>query len=329
VPSPSYELARCIVCGHTDAEVVATTDEIRAEVEWLWKYHQQRLKSEIPAQRLVDRVAFSEPRAFRLVRCNECGLLYRNPVERPAELTEFYARSTFPPDVLRSLHDTQRKALRVQARELREALGRPGTGLEVGSYVGAFLAAARDEGLQVEGLDINPAVNEFTRSLQFTVHDGELSTFSSTRTFDAVAIWNTFDQLADPRGSVHSAHKLLRDGGVLALRVPNGAFYAAARTSLTRGNPVKRSIARAMLAQNNLLTFPYRWGFTPPSLTRLLLDQGFAVKRIRGDVLVPIADEWTRRWARVEEIVIKRTIAAAVSLVRFRAPWFEIYAKRE
>jgi hypothetical protein len=71
-----------------------------------------------------------------------------------------------------------------------------------------------------------------------------------------------------------------------------------------------------MLAQNNLLTFPYRWGFTPPSLTRLLSDQGFAVKRIRGDVLVPIADEWTRRWARVEEIVIKRTIAAAVSLVR-------------
>jgi hypothetical protein len=53
------------------------------------------------------------------------------------------------------------------------------------------------------------------------------------------------------------------------------------------------------------------------------------VKRIRGDVLVPIADEWTRRWARVEEIVIKRTIAAAVSFFGARAPWFEIYAKRE
>jgi len=46
-------------------------------------------------------------------------------------------------------------------------------------------------------------------------------------------------------------------------------------------------------------------------------------------VLVPIADEWTRPWARVEEIVIKRTIATAVSFFGARAPWFEIYAKRE
>ena len=75
--------------------------------------------------------------------------------------------------------------------------------------------------------------NAFTRSLGFTVHDGELTTFATDQTFDAVAIWNTFDQLADPRGSLHAASKLLRDGGILAVRVPNGAFYAAARRVLT------------------------------------------------------------------------------------------------
>ena len=51
-----------------------------------------------------------------------------------------------------------------------------------------------------------------------------------------------------------------------------------------------RAAARAVLAQNNLLTFPYRWGFTPQSLTRLLSETGFSVRRIRGDVLVPVAD---------------------------------------
>jgi hypothetical protein len=129
VPNPSYELARCIVCGHTDAEVVATADDIRAEVEWLWEYHQKRLKSEIPAQRLVDRVAFSEPPPFRLVRCNECGLLYRNPIERPAELTEFYARSTFSPDVLRSLHDTQRKDASRTGASAARGVGSAGNGV--------------------------------------------------------------------------------------------------------------------------------------------------------------------------------------------------------
>jgi SAM-dependent methyltransferase len=329
VPSPSYELARCAVCGHTDADVIADSDDIRREVELLWEYHQHRLKAQTPTPRLMDRVAFSEPPPFRLVQCRQCGLLYRNPIERPHELAEMYGRNTSTPDVLRALHDTQLPALRVQARALRGALGRAGSGLEVGCYVGAFLSAARDEGLQFQGLDINADANAFTRSLGFTVHDGELTSFATNQTFDAVAIWNTFDQLADPRGAVHAAHKLLRENGVFAVRVPNGAFYTAVRRSLVRGNSATRAIARAMLAQNNLLTFPYRWGFTPRALTQLLSETGFVVQRVRGDVLVPIADEWTRPWARVEETLIKRSMALAVAFDESRAPWFEIYAKRE
>ena len=85
-------------------------------------------------------------------------------------------------------------------------------------------------------------------------------------------------------------------------------------------------VARALLAQNNLLTFPYRWGFTPHSLRRLLEGAGFAVTRMRGDVLVPIADEWTRPWARIEESLIKRVVASVANSKVEWAPWFEVYA---
>jgi 2-polyprenyl-3-methyl-5-hydroxy-6-metoxy-1,4-benzoquinol methylase len=328
VPSPSYELGRCIVCGHTDACVIADADAMRAEVELLWEYHARRLKPETPTDRLMDRVAFSEPPPLRLVQCVECGLLYRNPVERIEELTEIYARTTPSPDVLRSLHETQLAAVRTQARELRETLGRGGSGLEVGSYVGAFLEVARDEGLNVEGLDINPEVNEFTRSLGFVVHDGELAMFAPGRVFDAIAIWNTFDQLADPRAAVHAARGLLSESGILAVRVPNGEFYARLREQMMNGSKVTRAAARAVLAQNNLLTFPYRWGFTPDSLRRLVEEAGFAIDHFRGDVLVPISDEWTKSWARVEETLIKRTLGAVASLGEVAAPWFEVYARR-
>jgi SAM-dependent methyltransferase len=324
----SYQLQRCVVCGHSDAAVIADAEQMRAEVELLWEYHEKRLKPETPTQRLMDRVAFSEPPPLRLVQCVDCGLLYRNPVERIEELTEIYARTTSTPDVLRSLHETQLPAVRVQAHELREALGRGGSGLEVGSYVGAFLAAARDEGLNVEGLDINPEVNAFTRSLGFVVHDGELTTFAPNRVFDTVAIWNTFDQLAEPRAAVYAARELLPPGGVLALRVPNGAFYARLRDQMANGSKVARAAARAVLAQNNLLTFPYRWGFSPNAISRLVEEAGFEVDHFRGDVLVPIADEWTRSWARVEETLIKRTLGAVAALGEVAAPWFEIYAKR-
>jgi SAM-dependent methyltransferase len=315
-----------VVCGHADADLVADSDEIRAEREMLWEYHGARLRADTPPKRLVDRLAFSEPPPLALVRCRDCGLLYRNPVERAHELTEIYSRETIDAGALAALHDTQRDAMVRQARRLRHTLGRNGTGLEVGSYVGAFLAAARDVGLQMDGVDVNPAVNAFTRSRGFAVHDGDLTIVEGHARFDVVAIWNTFDQLPAPRAALAAAHRLLRPDGVLALRVPNGGFYVRVRRSLGSPMPMLSGPARVLLALNNLLGFPYRFGFTPDSLSRLLGAQGFAVERAIGDVLVPLGDEWTRPWARREESVVK----AAIRLVARRAgwaPWFEMYAR--
>lgn len=325
---PAYQLAHCVVCGHAEADVVADADGVRAEIEELWAFHARRLRAGIPPRRLLDRVAFSEHPALQIVRCRECGLVYRNPVERATELTEIYARGDLSPDLLRALHRTQLAAVRTQAKRLRRAIGRGGSALEVGSYVGAFLHAARDEGLTVEGVDVNTTVNAFVRSLGFTVHDGDLIAFDRARRFDAIAIWNTFDQLAEPRASLAVAAELLSPGGVLVLRVPNGAAYASLRRRLFGGSAVVRRAARAVLAFNNLLGFPYRAGFSPESLGRLLGEMGFEVFDVRGDVLVPTADEWTRRWARVEERIFKRLLGAAARGWPERAPWVEVYARR-
>jgi len=310
----SYELTRCIVCGESETDELAGPNDVRAEAELLWEFHMRRLSPRTPPDRLVDRVAFSQPTPWRVVRCRVCGLVYRNPVEKREELCETYAGAAPARESLLALHDAQRRSYRSQAKRLTRRLARRGTGLEVGSYVGAFLAAARDAGWQFEGLDVNPRVNAFARSLGFGVHDGDLEHFRPDRNFDAVAIWNTFDQLPDPRSAVRAAARLLRGDGVLAIRVPNGECYARLRPRLSR--PWIYT-----LAANNLLTFPYRFGFSPASLTMLLSEVGFRVERVVGDVLVPTADEWTKRWARVEERVLK-------PLTKRWMPWFEIYARK-
>ncbi|MFI5229813.1 MAG: class I SAM-dependent methyltransferase, partial [Gemmatimonadales bacterium] len=231
-------------------------------------------------------------------------------------------------DVMRALHEAQRVAMRAQARRLRRALGRGGSGLEVGSYVGAFLRAARDDELNVEGLDVNRTANDFARSMGFTVHDGDLASFDASRRFDCIAIWNTFDQLAEPRAALRTAHALLRPQGVLAIRVPNGAAYATLSRRMRRSRGPMRWAARALLAHNNLLAFPYRAGFSPDSLRALLSDVGFEVFNLRGDVLVPTSDEWTRPWARVEERIVKRLLGLSARRHAAHAPWFEAYARR-
>jgi hypothetical protein len=116
-------------------------------------------------------------------------------------------------------------------------------------------------------------------------------------------------------------------GGTLAIRVPNGDAYATFRRGL-RG-PFA-AVARAVLAHDNLLAFPYRHGFTISSLTRLLTDAGFGDVRFHGDALVPIGDQWTRSWARVEEQVVKTLLRGAVRSSRLRrrySPWLEAYAR--
>src|SRR5690606_4267046 len=133
----------------------------------------------------------------------------------------------------------------------------------------------------------------------------------------AVAIWNCLDQLAHPRIAVATAARLLRPGGLLALRVPNGAFYARLRRRLTGRNA---ALARALLAWNNLLSFPYRTGFTPTSLSRMLHAHGLHVVVMHGDTLVPLADEWTRPWAAAEERMLKGSIRLLTG--NSAAPWF-------
>jgi len=48
---------------------------------------------------------------------------------------------------------------------------------------------------------------------------------------------------------------------------------------------------------------------------------------VRGDVLVPTGDEWTRPWARREERVVKRLLRVLAASPR-SAPWIEVYARR-
>lgn len=326
--SVSYELARCAVCGEADARELASAEDMRTEVEALWAFHSSRLRAGTPPSQLMDRVAFSQHAPLRLVRCQTCGLVYRNPVERATELDAAYADSSPTEERMRALHETQRASYAAQARRLASVFGRRGSGLEVGSYVGAFLAAARERGWQFAGVDVNACANSFTRALGFQAYDGTLESLRDDHTVDVVAIWNCLDQLADPVATLRAARRRLSPGGMVAVRVPNGACYAALRPLLST---TLAPLAREWLAQNNLLGFPYRYGFTASALERLLARLGFRVEHVVGDVLVPIGDQWTRPWARLEERVVKSlgTLAARAPMRdRAAAPWIEVYARR-
>ena len=103
------------------------------------------------------------------------------------------------------------------------------------------------------GVDPGHDVAAFCRERGLPIFEGTVEEARFTpASFDAVVVWNTFDQLPDPRPLLEQAVLLLRNGGVLVLRVPNGACFAwmlqdaiapslEASTTVRRGDGLQQS----------------------------------------------------------------------------------------
>lgn len=322
MPRRTYELTGCPVCSSLDELEIADHESMQAEVELLWMFHERRLRTGVPIEHLTDRVTFSQYPPLRLSQCRKCLHVYRNPRENRPALEDAYKDSPIDEATQRALFDTQRVACRAQVQRLTSVAGRPGKGLEVGSYLGGFLSAAAEAGWDFEGIDVSENATRFAAKKGFRVMQGEIDELGAEQSLDVVAIWNTFEQLYDARAAVHAARRMLRPGGLLVVRIPNGGFYVTWRARLRE---YWSPIAVRLLAHNNLLSFPYRQGFTESSLTTLLSQGRFEVVKVFGDTLVPIADRWTTRYGAIEERVVK--LAQRTLQTGWKAPWVELYAR--
>jgi SAM-dependent methyltransferase len=300
---------------------IADRSAIQQELERVWAFHTRRFRHPVPTKFLTDRVVFSQEPPLGLLRCVQCTHLYRSPRERSDSVRRTYAEEAPEESVYEALFENQRIAYRAQVRRLLEFSPGIRRGLEVGSYMGGFLAAARDAGLSFTGIDVNAHAAAFGARKGLHIETCSLEDVRADVPYDAIAIWNTFEQLPDVRAAALAARRLLSDGGVLAVRVPNSAFYVRWRRRLK--GPFA-PWAERILVHNNLLGFPYREGFTARSIKRLLDDAGFTIRRVDGDTLFPVADRWTKSPAVADEWLTKKI--QRLTQRGWRAPWVEVYA---
>ena len=250
------------------------------------------------------------PGVFRVTRCRACRLASTEPRLDRDSLGRYYPRSypsfqasagdTCPTvkaragDVLNTLR-LWYTVVRGPYREI--ARMRPGRLLDVGCGVGVLGERFRRRGWNVYGVDPSPHACAGASERGLEVHCGELHDAPwAPASFDAVVFNHSLEHLDDPAEALRRARSLLRDGGLLAVSVPNFGCWQR-------------------------LAFGGRWfqldlprhlqHFDRSTLTTLVEEAGFAVRATRTHSMLA-GLTGSVQYALFGRLVLPRPVAVAV-----------------
>ena len=332
----SFVRTACLLCGSSESDEVCSAAEVAGQRRFLRRFHLVRRRHDRRAE-LADRADFTQDNVTAIVACRVCGFVYRKTRPTAGAATQTYADDQYGEAQLEREYANQRRwanrKVRTLARWLAPAPGLAPFVVEVGSFVGGFLAAGQERGWTMLGVDPGKEVASFCARKGLRVQLGTLAEAQlPAASVDAVTIWNTFDQLPNPDTTLAAARRILKPEGVVVIRIPNGlAFRHAYARHRHAPRPIKACIAAAM-AWNNLLGFPYIYGYQPQTLDALLGRHGFRRLALYPDQLMEIADAGSTLYARWEERVIKMAGRLAAGVERlfggtgaFSSPWLDLY----
>jgi SAM-dependent methyltransferase len=150
---------------------------------------------------------------FAIKRCQSCGLGHTDP--QPAEIAHYYGPSYYGArHGFTAAYCTARRLY-----FLRKMLGRGGGRalLDVGCGDGSFLQAARQDGWSVFGTELAP---ELACSAGIEV-EATIERLEPRAPFACITFWHSLEHMADPKGAIVAAAKLLAPDSVLLVAVPD------------------------------------------------------------------------------------------------------------
>jgi len=162
---------------------------------------------------------------FELRRCPACDFAFTWPP--PADLQRYYP--AFYRRYGRGSAGLLQRVQQGRARRWARAFDRPGRCLEIGSGEGWMLAAIRDLGWRVVGLERTATSAAFARHVQgLSMLVGSLEAIRPDARFELIVLHHVLEHLPDPAGTLLACRRLLAPGGRIVVAVPNFASWQRA-----------------------------------------------------------------------------------------------------
>jgi SAM-dependent methyltransferase len=217
-------------------------------------------------------------RRFTYVSCQACGLVYQSP--RPRYDSEFirtvYDDYAGIPDFLGAT-DSQRSRWRASMDQLvaeivtfdpvRSSI------LDVGSFMGTFLASAKPHWKKATGIDVSARMREYVeREVGVQVLGVPFEALATEERFSCIHMSHVIEHVPNPSAWLDKAQELLAEDGLLVIAVPN---------KLSAEDRFKRLLKNAGLRREDesdpSRTPDHLFEPTIPSMLRFLDAHGFDV----------------------------------------------------
>lgn len=212
---------------------------------------------------------FARGQGKGIVRCRRCGLVYRNVHRDEAALHQHYGKSEYAE--LSGEWIAGRRHVFLKYLEALEDLRAANRILDVGAGPGFFLSACAARGWECYGVDISSRAADFARThfgLNVSCSSLEEARYPANF-FDVVTFWNVLDELPSPKAVLREAHRILRPGGGVIVRVPNADFHIPVRRFIWRHRAV------SFIFGGVDPTVVHLFSFSQKNLKRLLAESGF------------------------------------------------------
>lgn len=195
-----------------------------------------------------------------------CDLIYGQTLESYGDVVATYREGYFD---RYSSEQLAGQRLKLYDHILELITGNRGAGrlLDVGTGCGFFLVTARKRQWEVKGVEPSiQSVEVARRQNGLDVFAGTLQEYSENSQFDVITFINVLDHSIWPWQEIDRAKELLRPGGLIYLRFPNGFLHSR----------INRLAYKYRLANRTrrFLVF-HKYSFTIRYIRRLLCDRGF------------------------------------------------------